>query len=192
MDASMKLPDIVPIPQSSYKRMRWKNGAGWTTEVAVEPTSEGAWAWRVSIAEIDADSDFSSFPGIDRTLLVLSGGGMTLEVDSGVSHTLLPLAEPLVFPGEAVIRSRLLAGPTRDFNVMTRRDLYSHTFALHRPGAHVRLVRTPRQSFLVHVLERTTNGAVSGDSFLVPSGPDALVDLGGDATTIVVGLSRRG
>jgi uncharacterized protein len=184
----MNSPDLTLIPQSSYKRMRWKNGAGWTTEIALENADDGHFAWRISIAEVEADSDFSIFPGIDRTLLVLSGGGMVLDMDSGSSHVLRPLENPLFFPGEAIIRARLLDGPTRDFNVMTRRSLFSHSFALHRSGTPVRLTRTPQQAVLVHALDGATMGASAGDSFLLPQGPEATVELVDNATLLVVAL----
>ncbi len=41
-------------------------------------TSTGASAWPPSLA----DGPFSIFPGIDRTLSILSGRGMTLEIDA--------------------------------------------------------------------------------------------------------------
>jgi environmental stress-induced protein Ves len=186
----MNSPDIVLVPQSSYKRMRWKNGAGWTTEIALESSDDGSFTWRVSIAEVDADCDFSLFPGIDRTLLVLSGGAIALEFDSGPVHELRPLQNPLVFPGEAVIRARLLDGPTCDFNVMTRRTLCSHTLELRRPRTSVRLTRTWQQCFLVHVLDGATCGASAGDSFIVPEGPEKTFELADDATLLVVGLRR--
>jgi len=187
----MSFPDIVLIPQSGYKRMRWKNGAGWTTEIALENGADGNFTWRVSIAEVDADSDFSLFPDVDRTLLVLSGGGMVLDFASGSSHELRPLQSPLVFPGEAVIHARLIDGPTRDFNVMTRRTLYYHALHRHRSGSALRLTRNPAQCFLVHVLDGATCGASAGDSILVPKGPEETFELGDEAMLLVVGLRSR-
>ena len=61
-----------PSPQSSFvvraagqRRMRWKNGAGWTSEILRAPDVDD-WDWRLSIAEIEADAPFSAFPGVDR------------------------------------------------------------------------------------------------------------------------------
>jgi environmental stress-induced protein Ves len=137
------VPEIVRLPRADYRRMRWKNGAGWTTEIAQAPADDGGFVWRVSIAEVDADGDFSAFPGVDRSLLVLAGEGMALGFDDRAPALLRPLGEALAFPGEAAVRARLLGGPTRDFNVMTRRDLYTHTLALRRPGEALVLARAP-------------------------------------------------
>ena len=68
-----------------YRRMRWKNGGGWTTELAAFPESGADAAapfdWRVSIAEIESDGAFSPFPGCDRHIALLEGVGMELRFD---------------------------------------------------------------------------------------------------------------
>lgn len=181
-------PEIVRLRQADYARMRWKNGAGWTTEIAHAPADDRGFAWRVSIAEVDADAPFSAFPGVDRSLLVLAGEGMALVLDDGAPVLLRPLGEVLRFPGEAVVHARLLGGPNRDFNVMTRRDRCTHTLALRRPGEPLSLTRSPGQSWLVHVLTGAAAGVPAGDSFLVPAGPDATLAITGEATLLVVGL----
>jgi environmental stress-induced protein Ves len=47
--------------------MPWKNGGGETTEIAVFPDGAGLsdFDWRVSMARVDGDGPFSSFPGIE-------------------------------------------------------------------------------------------------------------------------------
>jgi environmental stress-induced protein Ves len=181
-------PEIVRLPRADYRRMRWKNGAGWTTEIAQAPAADGGFVWRVSIAEVDADGEFSAFPGVDRSLLVLAGEGMALDFEDGASALLRPLGEALAFSGEAGVRARLLGGPTRDFNVMTRRDRYTHTLTLRRPGEPLTLVRAPGTSWLVHVLTGAAAGVPAGDSFLLPAGPDATLAIAGEATLVIVGL----
>ena len=63
------------IPANEYRRVRWKNGLGWTREIVRVPDNDD-WDWRLSIAEIERDAAFSSFPGIDRELVLLRGNGL--------------------------------------------------------------------------------------------------------------------
>ncbi|QDE41072.1 HutD family protein [Luteibacter pinisoli] len=103
----------------------WKNGLGITRELAVEPpgASMDAFAWRVSIADVDTASPFSTFPGIDRTIVLLEGAGFTMVMDGDHEHALTTPCEPFAFPGEATVDVRLAGGATRDFNLMVRRGV---------------------------------------------------------------------
>jgi environmental stress-induced protein Ves len=119
------------IPANEYRRERWRNGAGWTREIAAEPEG-GEWAWRLSIAEIEQDAPFSCFPGIDREIVLLSGHGVRLVFDDGGVHALAPPHGRLRFAGEAGVRGELIDGATQDFNLMWRRDLIDAQL-WHRP-----------------------------------------------------------
>lgn len=110
------------IPANEYRRERWKNGLGWTREIVRHPVAAEDWDWRLSIAEIDRDCDFSAFEGVDRILVLLSGEGMALEFADGERVELAPPYGQVAFAGERALHCRLAAGPTRDFNLMWRRD----------------------------------------------------------------------
>ena len=104
--------------------MRWKNGAGWTSEILRVP-DDNDWTWRLSIAEIETDAAFSEFPGVERELILLSGSGLRLRFDQdgvGGVHELLPPHDKLRFAGEHAVLGELIDGPTRDFNLMWKRD----------------------------------------------------------------------
>ena len=111
---------------TDYRRMRWKNGGGWTTELASFPASAddagGTFDWRVSIAEIESDGAFSTFPGCDRLIALLEGVGMELSFDQAPSAALRERLHFANFAGEWQTHGRLLAGPVRDFNIIARRD----------------------------------------------------------------------
>jgi environmental stress-induced protein Ves len=109
------------IPANEYRRERWRNQMGWTREIYKAPEG-GEWDWRLSIAEIERDSAFSSFPGIDRELVLLSGNGLRLRFDEGEVHELAPPHSRLRFAGERAVTGELVDGPTHDFNLMWRRD----------------------------------------------------------------------
>ncbi len=116
------------IRRSDLTAQPWKNGGGLTWEIATFPEGAGFedMLWRLSMAEVASDGGFSAFAGIDRTLTVLSGGGMVLDFAQGGSVALDTSAPPLSFPGEAVVSARLNAGPIVDLNIMTRRGAWSH------------------------------------------------------------------
>jgi environmental stress-induced protein Ves len=54
--------------------------------------------------------------------MLLSGNGIELDIDGAAPLRLVERFRHVRFAGEAHVDCRLIAGPTRDFNVMTRRD----------------------------------------------------------------------
>jgi len=140
------------IPSVEYRRSRWKNGAGWTREIHAEPAGATEWDWRMSIAEVGADGPFSTFPGIDRELVLLAGEGMRLRFDDGYVADVMPPHGRHRFVGEANVQGELVAGPTHDFNLMWRRERYTADL-WHRPlvGAMV-VFAEPRSTWAVHLL----------------------------------------
>ena len=144
-------PSSSVLRASGYARMRWKNGAGWTSEILRVPDTDD-WDWRLSIAEIETDAPFSAFPGVERELVLLSGNGLRLRFDDGASHELLPPHDKLRFAGERNAFGELVDGPTRDFNLMWRRDAVDARL-LHRPlvGTVVLFV-DPGETWIVHML----------------------------------------
>jgi environmental stress-induced protein Ves len=117
------------IPFAGLAPVPWKNGGGSTTEIAVFPAEADldGFDWRVSLATIAADGPFSVFPGVERTLVLVDGHGMTLDIDG--APTMLTKTEPVAaFDGEAQVQAKLNRGPSTDFNVMTRLDRCWHRF----------------------------------------------------------------
>jgi environmental stress-induced protein Ves len=102
-----------------FVRQRWKNGGGTTTELAREGAGE-RFLWRLSVADVDSSGPFSSFPGYERTIVLLEGDGMELTIDGRVAR-LDRAFEPFVFDGGAATTCRLLGGPCRDLNVIVDR-----------------------------------------------------------------------
>lgn len=139
------------LPASGYSRMRWKNGAGWTSEILKVPGAED-WHWRLSIAEIESDAPFSAFPGVERELVLLSGNGLRLRFDDGHTHELLPPHDKIRFAGERASIGELIDGPTRDFNLMWKREAIDAQL-WHRPlvGTMVAFVDVG-ETWAVHVL----------------------------------------
>ncbi len=117
------------IRAADCKVMPWKNGGGTTTEIAVFP--EGAplsdFDWRISMAHVGADGPFSAFPGIDRTLSVLTGNGIRLAFDDGETVSLDRAAAPFFFAADRGVKGVLVDGPIDDLNVMSRRGAWRHS-----------------------------------------------------------------
>lgn len=114
---------------ADYRVMPWKNGGGTTTEVAVSPDGAGLddFDWRISMARVETSGPFSSFAGIERTLSVLEGEGIVLDIAGRAPSTLTGASAPLSFPGDVATSAVLVGGPITDLNVMTRRGRAAHT-----------------------------------------------------------------
>lgn len=123
----------VLIPFAGLSPVPWKNGGGSTIEIAIGPPDAGFddFDWRVSLATIAEDGAFSQFPGVDRTLALVDGHGLTLQIDG--EPTLISDAEPVIaFDGASEVQARLNRGPTLDFNVMSRSERCWHQFGRRR------------------------------------------------------------
>ena len=118
----------ILLRQQDLPQQAWKNGGGVTRQIAVDPpgASLADFNWRISMATVAANGAFSDFSGVDRTLAILAGQGMALQLNNGPLHTLCPGEPPLCFAGEVPVYARLTAGPVVDFNIMTRRGRYTH------------------------------------------------------------------
>ena len=122
------------IPYASLASVPWKNGGGSTTEIAISPSGSGFqdFDWRISLATISESGPFSVFRGIDRTLALVEGPGVILDIDGARRITLNEEDPTIEFAGESIIRAAPIDGPTTDFNVMTRRAWCQHRFGRRR------------------------------------------------------------
>jgi len=166
------------IPANEYRRERWRNGLGWTREIARGPVDSENWDWRLSIAEIDSDCAFSAFPGCDRLLMLLSGNGMELEFDDGETRTVAPPHGSLAFAGERGLQCRLLDGPTTDFNAIVRRDRCTLQ-VLRRPlvGSMVFFAEA-RVLWAIHLIAGRGTIKSEGESATLDAGDTALLETG--------------
>ena len=104
----------------------WANGAGVTRVIAKGwiCRSSNDFDWRLSVADVTTSGSFSALPGVDRVITLADGPGLLLKVDD--EEFALDPFRPLRFAGEARTQCQVVE-PTRDFNVMTRRDVCSAT-----------------------------------------------------------------
>lgn len=190
-----------------YRRSRWKNDGGWTTEIASDPTpapGDGIAAdfrWRVSIAEIERDGPFSMFPGIERDLLLLSGKGIELDINDEAAQRLDQRFQRIHFAGEARVDCHLLGGPTEDFNVMVRRDQFVAEVIARPLNGTMLIFADPGVQWLIYVhagsarvrAEQIEMNAGLGETLLIdaehPSRERIVIDGGGEL--ILVKFSPR-
>ena len=118
----MRQPDDLRcrvLPASDRCDEPWRNGGGSTQEVAKLLGPSGEFDWRISMARVEEDGAFSSFPGVTRTITVVQGGDLGLIV-SGVRHEVRAGGEPFTFHGGASTFAELRGGSLTDLNVMVR------------------------------------------------------------------------
>ena len=125
---------------------RWRNGGGETREIISYPPGAADFDWRISIATIARDGDFSLFPGVDRIITLLSGDVTLYSGDRLIQH--LVLHQPFAFSGEQALAARLSGAHSTDFNIMARRSRYQPQAGI----ATQRFAPAPRLSGVVHVI----------------------------------------
>lgn len=108
---------IKQLSTADYRQMLWKNGAGYTVELARSAgVNLAAFDWRISMADVKSAGDFSRFNGMQRILTVLEGHGIELSIDD--KHESLTTLQSVQFSGESATRCELIDGPIRDFNLI--------------------------------------------------------------------------
>ncbi len=131
---------LKSLPAAQHRAVPWKNGLGVAHIIAEHPQQAGfdAVRWQVGVTDIGVDCPFSSLPGFDRRFMVIAGAGVELrstdEATGATHHERIRLLQPpYAFSGDWRTTCRLLAGPVRVFNVMTRRGEFSAVVG-HRRG----------------------------------------------------------
>lgn len=111
------------ISPTQYKRMPWKNGLGETLEIMRLEDAIGV-RFRLSQASVVEDGKFSCFDGLQRTLVMLSGNGITLSHQSDETchpqHVLNHALDQASFSGGDKTYATLTDGPIEDLNIMVR------------------------------------------------------------------------
>ena len=177
------------IRATDYRRMPWKNGGGETREIIVSPAGAtlDSLDWRVSLATVAADGPFSAFPGVQRTLCVIRGAGIRLQVDDAPACTLLEDSEPHTFDGEAATSATLIDGAIVDLNVMSRRDRSRHV--VKRLAVEGALRLAVHASPTIVFCQRGEVRCRTEDNFVALGGEDCVVF--DEATTVSLDAVER-
>ena len=174
--------------------MAWKNGLGTTDEIAIDPPGDvlgsGAFNWRLSMATVGQSGPFSAFPGYERTIMLIEGAGMELDIPGQATRRLDRLFEPFVFSGDEPAQCRLIAGPVRDFNLMIARAHW-------RARTHVLAVGAAREQLeavgdlvILHCFGGVVDVAVDHAEEALPSGHTLVIEPAA-SRSIPLGLAAR-
>ena len=182
--------DMQIIRQHDLVETPWKNGGGITRNIAQEGDTSGP-LWRLSMADVDRNGEFSSFPGMTRILTVIKGDNMMLHRPNGAM--LARYAVPMTFDGSTPITATLGQGPIRNFNLM---------FDTAQCVGKARVVREPGvtdfgradQTGVLHVIagHAQVEGAVldMGDTVISTAMPISF-DLPDDAAALIITLRAK-
>ena len=171
------------LSPAGYRTMPWKNGGGSTVELYRHGSSPEGFDWRISIATVPGDGPFSSFVGYDRHIMAIDGEGFVLEGGPGGPIKVFPLFEARRFSGDWSIFGRVRNGPSRDFNLIARRDLYDSRMDCLASAANLAITNDKGWTF-IHVfsgLVRWDDTRVKPDSsLLLEPGETGAFRIGGD------------
>jgi environmental stress-induced protein Ves len=106
------------FPVEAYTSMPWRNGAGVTREIARELAQGENFAWRLSLASLQANGPFSSYAGYQRCVALVEGRGFRLHVAGTGTKTLAARGAHVLFAGAAAASCELLDGPCTDLSLI--------------------------------------------------------------------------
>jgi environmental stress-induced protein Ves len=147
------LRGAVVVRPSQWRIMPWKNGGGTTAEIAarVRPGVEG-FDWRLSLATVESAGPFSSYPGCDRTVVLMAGPGMELDFGLHGHARFERIYQSHSFAGEWSTTCTLLGGAIRDLNVITRRSALTHALEIHSLEPRVEAAVTSASTLVITAL----------------------------------------
>ena len=160
------------LPAHEYRRLRWRNGAGWTREILALPDPE-RWDLRLSIAEIEAPAAYSPFPGMLREQVLLAGNGLRLDFADGQQVELAPPYQRVRFSGERDLVAMPVDGPVQAFNLIWRPSALEVEL-LHRPlVGGMFCFADAETAWVLHLLGGTARISGDGGEQLLASGDSA-------------------
>ena len=164
------------LSPSDYQRTRWKN------EAAGPPRSRAARMIRQRIPLADQHRrDRERWP-----VLILSRRRSRpaaarrqrhrVDIDDAAPRRMTQRFERAHFNGEAMSRCRLLAGPTRDFNVMARRDAVRADVVVRPLVGPMVIFPDVDCEWFVHLFGGHANARSGEQSLALAAGASLLVD----------------
>ena len=164
--------NIKIIKPDEFILVPWKNGLGHTTELAInEGGNLDNFDWRLSIASVVADGEFSNFSGYQRNLVLIEGNGLTLDHQNDAIDKLNNLLDIACFDGSCKTLGSLSHGSIKDFNIITKTGAVAPTVQCYRElkEATITLTKT-RLCFAYSLTDDITLENREGEKTLVTVG----------------------
>lgn len=144
MIQGVRKPSYQVLRCQSYRSMPWRNGRGSTLEIARDPATGEEFAWRLSLADIEQDGDFSEYPGYRRALALIAGNSLHLRF-KGHGHCLLEAAgRGTRFEGDWKTHCAVPDGRCTDLSLIVRRGRAGRPASVVRAPSLLRLKPTGR------------------------------------------------
>jgi environmental stress-induced protein Ves len=105
----------------TYRRMPWRNGRGFTLEIAREPAQGEDFAWRLSLADVESDGAFSAYPGYRRALVLVAGERLHLRFRGHGSRMLDPVHRGARFEGDWETHCAIPRGRCTDLSLIVHK-----------------------------------------------------------------------
>ena len=182
---------IIFLRASGHIRLPWRNGQGSSAEIVSRPGPDGPFDWRLSVATIDSNAEFSRFPGIERKLMALSQIGLELGLEGG--QVALRQFDVHTFAGEDRVSAVDVTRPTLGLNLMTRRGRCSGSLAVERPSGDWSFVAGESDEAAVVLLDgRIHLGGVGLEQHdAVVIGPGSRLTLQGEGVLALARVQSR-
>ncbi len=181
------------IPQTDFKQGRWRNGQGVSWEIASHQ-AQGApdFAWRFAKARIDNDVPFSIYPGMDRIFMMLDGGGMDLNFESGKVLRVHEKFVPHQFSCDVPLQCKLLDGPSVDLNLFAARDTYGLSANIETLEGEKHF-KTEGSIVVFYALQKTciVNGSNLNEGDAAVASHEDTFHLAGHSASVFVGILRK-
>jgi len=159
------------VPNDALRTQAWANGAGTTTIIASGPDDD--WQWRLSIADITQDCEFSSLPETRRQFVALDA---PVHLRFGDQHELSLLRLQVTrFDGADAPHATLPEGATRAFNLMLRGDAQGELLARPLNGS-MWLPSRETWCWLVHMLAGRAEIEAGGERIELDAGANVWVE----------------
>lgn len=162
------------VDPNAWRSAPWGNEQGTSHEIWRTP-EDGAFAARVSVADIIAPGPFTTLPGYSRWLAVLDdGGGLALTI--GTRYWTGRRGATVAFSGNDLVHASI-TGPARVWNLIARDDI-AWTAAWHETAESAVV---PAGVAVVHAILSGVTQIVASDrvrEVVLPIGGAIVVHLG--------------